>query len=172
VSATATPRAAPRPPFQEFLDQHRRPVLAFCRVMVGHDDAEDCHQETYIAAMRASDRMDGTPPRAWVMPIARRKAIDHHRARATRPEPRDDLPEQAAPESRGGGLGDLDGEVWAAVAELAPGQRTAVALRYAADLAYREIAVALECSEEAARRRVADGIKALRRNFDREEARR
>ena len=146
-------------------------MLAFLRAMVGHDDAEDCFQETFIAAMRAYDRMDGAHPRAWVMTIARRKAIDHHRARARRPEPRDELPEIAAPD-RGGGLGDLDGEVWAAVAELSEAQRTAVALRYAGDLAYREIAAALECSEEAARRRVSDGLRALRQTIDREEARR
>ena len=61
------------------------PVLAFLRAMVGPDDAEDCFQETFIAAMRAYEHMDGRHPRAWVMTIARRKAIDHHRARARRP---------------------------------------------------------------------------------------
>ena len=30
--------------------------------MVGPDDAEDCFQETFIAALRAYDRMDGAPP--------------------------------------------------------------------------------------------------------------
>jgi RNA polymerase sigma factor (sigma-70 family) len=172
VSATATARAATRPPFQHFLDAHSRPVLGFLRAMVGHDDAEDCFQETFIAALRAYDRMDGAHPRAWVMTIARRKAIDHHRARARRPEPRDDLSEIAAPENGAGGLGDLDGEVWTAVAGLSEGQRAAVALRYAGDLAYREVALALECSEDAARRRVADGLRALRQDIDREEARR
>lgn len=139
--------------------------------MVGHHDAEDCFQETFIAAMRAYDHMDGAHPRAWVMTIARRKAIDHHRARARRPLPRDEMAEIAAPD-RGGGLGDLDGDVWSAVAELSESQRTAVALRYAGDLAYREIAAALACSEEAARRRVSDGLRALRQTINREEARR
>jgi RNA polymerase sigma factor (sigma-70 family) len=143
-------------------------VLAFLRAMVGHHDAEDCFQETLIAALRAYDRMDGAHPRAWVMTIARRKAIDHHRARKRRPEPRDELPEVAAAPS-GGGLGDLDGEIWHAVAALSEAQRSAVALRFAADLAYRDIAVALDCSEEAARRRVADGLRELRRTIDREE---
>jgi len=171
LSATATARAASRPPFQHFLDAHSRPVLAFLRAMVGHHDADDCFQETFIAALRAYDRMDGTHPRAWVMTIARRKAIDHHRARARRPVPRDEMPEVAAPE-QGGGLGDLDGEVWAAVGELGEAQRAAIALRYAGDLGYREIAAALGCTEEAARRRVSDGLRVLRQNIDREEARR
>ena len=79
-------------------------------------------------------------PRAWVMTIARRKAIDHHRARAPAPgAARATLPEAAAPQQTGG-LGDLDGEVWTAVAGLAEAQRAAIALRYAGDLAYREIA--------------------------------
>jgi RNA polymerase sigma factor (sigma-70 family) len=163
-------RATKRPPFQQFLDAHRRPVLAFLRAMVGHDDAEDCFQETFIAALRAYDRMDGAHPRAWVMTIARRKAIDHHRARARRPEPSEQVPELPAAAANGR-LGDLDGAVWAAVAGLGESQRAAVALRYAGDLGYREIAAALDCSEQAARKRVSDGLRALRETIDREEAR-
>ena len=108
ATATASPKtharhsAAPRAPFQRFLDEHREAVLGFLRAMVGPDDADDCFQETFIAALRAYDRMDGRHPRAWVMTIARRKAIDHHRARARRPDPRSDLREQAAPPPGGG----------------------------------------------------------------------
>jgi RNA polymerase sigma factor (sigma-70 family) len=164
-------RAVSPPPFQQFLDAHGRPVLAFLRSMVGHHDAEDCFQETFIAALRAYDQMDGEHPRAWVMTIARHKAIDHHRARVRRPEPRAELPDlpAAGPNGR---LGALDGAVWAAVADLAEGQRAAVALRYAADLGYRDIGVALQCSEQAARKRVSDGLRVLRETIDREEARR
>ena len=161
--------ATNNPPFQQFLEAHGRPVLAFLRAMVGADDAEDCFQETFIAALRAYDRMDGAHPRAWVMTIARRKAIDHHRARARRPEPREDVPDRAAV-AENGRLGDLDGAVWTAVAELGEAQRAAVALRDAGDLGYREIGAALECSEEAARKRVSDGLRALRETIDREEA--
>ena len=159
-----------KPPFQRFLDEHREPVLAFLRALVGPGDADDCFQETFIAALRGYERMDGRHPRAWVMTIARSKAIDHHRSRARRPEPRELLDEPPAPPASGG-IGDLDGEVWSAVAELGDTQREAVALRYAADLSYREIAAALDCSEEAARRRVADGLASLRKTLDREEAR-
>jgi RNA polymerase sigma factor (sigma-70 family) len=154
------------PPFQRFLDEHREPVLAFLRAMVGPDDADDCFQETFLAALRAYRRMDGRHPRAWVMTIARRKAIDHHRARARRPEPRAEPAEPAIAEN---GSGPGGGEIWAAVGGLPAGQRAAVALRYAADLPYAQIATALGCSEEAARRRVADGLERLRTTIDPEE---
>jgi RNA polymerase sigma factor (sigma-70 family) len=107
--------------------------------------------------------MDGRHPRAWVMTIARRKAIDHHRARARRPEPRDELPDVGVSDQ------SADTEIWTAVAALPEGQRYAIALRYAADLPYREIGEALECTEAAARRRVADGLAALRRTIDEQE---
>jgi RNA polymerase sigma factor (sigma-70 family) len=165
LSAQVSNRTPSLPPFQRFLDEHREPVLAFLRAMVGRDEADDVFQETFIAAMRAYPRMDGRHPRAWVMTIARRKAIDHHRSRARRPEPRGELPEDPATDAE---LGDR--EIWSAVAELSPAQRAAVALRYAADLPYREIAAALETTEEAARRRVADGLKQLRKTLDRQEA--
>jgi RNA polymerase sigma factor (sigma-70 family) len=165
VSATATRATPGLPPFQRFLDQHAEAVLSFLRAMVGPNDADDCFQETFIAALRAYPRMDGRYPRAWVMTIARRKAIDHHRSRARRPEPRGELPDVPT-EDRSD---ERNAEVWTAVAELSPAQRAAVALRYAADLPYREIAAALEITEEAARRRVADGLKQLRKRIDEQE---
>ena len=110
--------------------------------------------------------MDGRHPRAWVMTIARRKAIDHHRARARRPEPRDELPEVPVVDQ------PPDGEVWEAVAAACrTAQRAAVALRYGADLRLPRRSAR---RSTAARRPRADawptGCKALRRTVDREEA--
>jgi len=147
------------PPFQVFFDEHRTPVRGFLRAMVGPDDADDCLQETFLAALRAYPRGEVRNLRAWVLTIARRKAIDHHRARARRPQPSADPQAVAAADARDG-LGG--GELWTDVAQLAPGQRAALALRFAADLPYREIGAALDCSEAAARRRVHDGLNALR----------
>jgi RNA polymerase sigma factor (sigma-70 family) len=152
-----------RDPFQSFLDEHRAPVLAFLRAMVGPVDADDCFQETFMAALRNYESLDGANPRAWVMTIARNKAIDHHRARARRAVPKGDLPDIPAPSPA-----DHDPELWAAVAELPEKQRTAVALRYAADLRYREVGAAMETSEEAARRNVHEGLRKLRERVSRE----
>jgi len=156
------------PAFQVFLDEHSAPVLAFLRAMVAPSDVDDCFQETFIAALRAYRRMDGRHPRAWVMTIAKRKAIDHHRARARRPEPRAELPESVAGDGHPSEASDE--RVRAAVSALPETQRAAIALRYAADLPYREIAAALGCSEQAARRRVSDAHRALRTKIKAEEA--
>lgn len=155
---------ASRDPFQAFLDEHRAPVLSFLRAMVGPHDADDCFQETFMAALRNYESLDGTNPRAWVMTIARNKAIDHHRGRARRAIPKDDLPEVAAPAPP-----ERDPELWAAVGELPDKQRAAVALRFAADLRYREVAAAMETTEAAARRNVHEGLRKLRERVSREE---
>jgi RNA polymerase sigma factor (sigma-70 family) len=48
------------------------------------------------------------------------------------------------------------------VRALPPRQRAVLTLRYAAGLTHAEIATALGCSPEAARRAAADGLKTLR----------
>ena len=55
---------------------------------VGPQEADDCLQETLIAALRAYPRLrDGSNVRAWLFTIARNKALDEHRSRARRPVP-------------------------------------------------------------------------------------
>ena len=45
------------PPFQVFLDSHREPVFRFLAAVAGRDEAEDCFQETFLAARRAYPRL-------------------------------------------------------------------------------------------------------------------
>ena len=159
----------PLPPFQVFLDQHLEPVRAFLRGMVGPNDAEDCLQETFMAALRAYPRAHAQNLRSWVFTIAHRKAIDHYRV-ASRERPVADVERavdrmnSAPPADAGLTVGARDGAIWAAVAELPPGQRAAVVLRFVADLRYREVGKALGTSEEAARRNVHEGLKKLRKS--------
>ncbi len=159
------------PPFQSFLDEHLTPVRAFLRGMVGPHDAEDCLQETFLSALRAYPRAEATNLRAWVLTIARRKAVDHHRARARRARPVADPAElldgrsaSTEPDREGLGMSSRHSEIWAAVAGLPPGQRAAVVLRFAVDLRYREVGEALGTSEEAARQSVHEALKKLRSN--------
>jgi RNA polymerase sigma factor (sigma-70 family) len=154
------PMSAPLPPFQQLLDEHQGDVLGFLIATVGPQEAEDCFQETFIAALRAYPRLDDDRNlRGWLLTIAHRKAIDHHRARQRRPKPVAEAPERAA------SANDGRPPIWHAVAALPPKQRTAVALRFACDMPHREIGTAIGCSEEAARRNVHEGIKRLREEF-------
>src|SRR5579863_1008930 len=76
------------PPFQALLDAHGRDVHRFLVATVGRVDADDCYQETWLAALRAYPRLrDASNLRAWVLTIAHRKAIDHLRARSRRAVP-------------------------------------------------------------------------------------
>lgn len=134
--------------------------MTVLRGAVGRDAAEDCFQETFLAALRAYPRLgDARNLRGWLLTIAHRKAIDHHRANGRRPLP---LPEMAETPQ---GEQPAEAGVWEAVAALPPKQRAAVALRYWSDLPHAEIAAALGCSPEAARRSLHEGMKRLRREL-------
>ena len=146
------------PPFQVFFDAHRDEVLGFLAALVGPSDADDAFQETFVAALRAYPRLRGdSNMRAWVLTIARRKAIDLARARNRRALPSDDLPEQPAPPAPA-----RQPELWQAVGALPERQRTAVFLRFAGDLTHRDIATVMEASEDAVRKNVSDGLKKLK----------
>jgi methylated-DNA-[protein]-cysteine S-methyltransferase len=78
----------PLPPFQRFLDTHRGEVWRLIRASVPAAEADDCFQETFIAALRAYPRLrSDSDLRAWVLTIAHRKTLDAHRARARRALP-------------------------------------------------------------------------------------
>ena len=148
----------PLPPFQRFLDAHRDDVWRYLVAAVGRHDADDCFQETFISAMRAYPRLrPDSDVRAWVLTIAHRKALDHHRGRARRAVPLDPLPDVAVEDARS----DEEG-LWARVHDLPPKQRAAVLLRFAGDLSHRQVADALGCTEEAARRSAHEGVRRLR----------
>jgi DNA-directed RNA polymerase specialized sigma24 family protein len=151
------------PPFQALLDAHRAEVLRFCIALVGPQEAEDCFQETFLAALRAYPRLrDASNLRAWLLTIAHRKAMDHHRARARGPEPVGAVPEgPAAPGP------EPEPALWEAVRALPPKQRAAIVARYVGDLSYRDVARVTGGSEEAARRSAADGLATLREAWGR-----
>lgn len=150
---------SPTTPFQALIEAHARSVAAFLRGMLPPEDVDDALQETMLAALRAYPGFDGRNPRAWLLTIARRKAIDEHRARSRRPETLADPDSVAAGDPEDG---DRDPELWARVGALPPKQRAAVVLRFALDLRYREVGAALDCSEAAARRSVHEAVRTLR----------
>ena len=143
--------------FAELLDRHEREIFAYALRLVGdRDEADDIYQETFLAAFR------GWPPprrgqeRAWLYRIATNKVIDRSR-RTKRVVRLGDL-RLAAPERDGVSMADLA----SAIKVLPEGQRAAFVLRKVQGLGYAELASALECSEDAARQRVAEAMKKVR----------
>jgi RNA polymerase sigma factor (sigma-70 family) len=150
-------------PFEKVVEQHGGTVLRVCRVILGLHDAQDAWSETFLAALRAYPELpDDANAEAWLVTIARRKAIDVLRSRKRQPAPIGEVPE--APATLGV-PGAEEGDLWQAVAALPDKQRQAVAYHYVAGLAYAEIAGILGGTTDAARRAAADGIKNLRKTY-------
>ena len=146
------------PPFATFLEEHRVLVYRFLAATVGPAHAEDCFQETFLAALRAYPRLDPeTNLRAWILAVAGRKAIDHFRGRKRRAVPVAEIPDHPGPPGPDG-----EPELWRAVRDLPAMQRSAVVHRYVLDLPYREVAEAMGTSEEAARANAHEARKRLR----------
>lgn len=147
----------PAKTFGELLERHEREIFAYALRLTGlREDADDLYQETFLAAFR------GWPPprrdneRAWLYKIATNKAIDRDRRR--RPTVSIEDLRLAAPDRDGITLLDLGN----AIKTLPAGQRAAFVMRTVEGRPYHEVAVALECSEEAARTRVSEATKKVR----------
>ncbi len=154
------------PPFQSLIDVHGEDVWRVLVASVGKHDAEDCYQETFVSALRAYPKLrPDSDLRAWILTIAYHKALDVHRGRARHAVPVAEIQEPADSNGRQSPFpfSDRDDNLWQAVHQLPGRQRSAVVLRFVGDLAHSEIATAIGCSEEAARRSLHEGLTKLRK---------
>lgn len=148
------------PPFQKLVDEHARSLHRFLCGMVGLHAADDCLQETLLAALRSYERLrHDRNLRGWLFTIAHRKGIDHLRwsSRETSSASVEDRPYWPEP------VRDI--KLWSRVAALPTKQRAAVTLRYLGDLPYSEVAGIMESSEAAARQNVRSGLASLRKEL-------
>ena len=144
------------PPFESFYAEHKDPVFAHLRRLLG-SGAEDAFQETFLRALRAYPELrHGRHLRAWVFTIATRVAIDERRRPAPPAVPAEEGEEDATP---------AYAELEPLVEGLPETERAAVVLRYGYDLAYTDIGAALGSSEEAARQAASSGVRRLRRRL-------
>jgi len=149
------------PPFEAFLEANRALVYRYLVVAVGPVDADDVFQETFLAALRAyprctePDRLD-----RWVVRIASRKAIDHHRGAARRPVPVAAPPDRAVTEADP--AADGLGPAVEAVRDLPPRQRDAIAYRHVLGLSVAETASLMGTTEATVRANAYQGLKRLK----------
>lgn len=146
------------PPFEAFLEANRTTVFRYLVAAVGREHADDVFQETFLAALRAYPRCTEVARLdRWILRIASRKAIDHHRRTARGPIPVAEPPEVPAEPA-----GRDDGRAVAAVAELPPRQRDAVTYRHVLGLSVAEAAELMGCSPQTVRANAYQGLKSLK----------
>ena len=139
-------------------------VFDLCRHIVRDPDiASETTQDAFLAAWRGLPELrDPASFGGWLLRIARNKALDAHRARGRRALPVERVPDRGGADA---GIVAAHAEnpgLWARVRMLPEKQRLAVVHRTVLDMGYRELAGVLDCSEEAARRNVHEGLKRLR----------
>ncbi len=162
------------PPFQRLVDEHWNTVGRLAYALAGPADGDDVAQQAWTQALAAYPSLRSAANlRGWLLTITARCAMDVHRARARRPVPVAEVPDDGRARPPGGtaaavpSVEDLLAEdrLWAAVRSLPDRQRTALALRYVADLDHDEIARSLATTPAATRRLVSDALAGLRRTF-------
>lgn len=146
--------------FEELVARYSGPVYAFILRMVGRpEEADDLTQEVFVQLLKSlpGSRPD-LPLRPWVYVIARNKCLDYLKrkrpvlfsalsAGETDVPPEDRFAGDAPLPDALAERADLAAILQRAIAELPPRYRTVVALRYATDLTFAEIATVLSLPE-------------------------
>jgi RNA polymerase sigma-70 factor (ECF subfamily) len=147
------------------LRNHIALIHGVCRRILGNpDDALDATQEALLSIARKIGSFDGRSKfSTWAYRVATNAALDESRRRGRRPVPSDSLAEPGRNAPTGtteAGIADrLD--VDAALAQLTPEYRAAVALRDLVGMDYAEIAEVLGIPAGTVRSRISRGRAAL-----------
>jgi len=157
----------------DIYDQHGRAVFGLAlRVLENQGDAEDVVQEVFAQAWSQARRYDAErgSVAAWLLMIARSRAIDRLRARRTRPDATPSAAEQALVELPDTALAvdqlvasaESAARLRQALTALPYLQRVAIELAYFEGLTHTEIAARLEQSLGTIKARIRTGLHRLR----------
>jgi RNA polymerase sigma-70 factor (ECF subfamily) len=147
-------------------------VRTYLRRYVPNDEVDDITQIVFLEMWRFQRRYD--PSRSlegWILGIARKRAIDHLRARPQVPVPLEQVQQSRLQEGH-----DPDArlgrslEVRRALAALPLPQREAIELAYFADLTQRQIADRLKVPIGTVKARMARGMHRLAALLDQQGA--
>jgi RNA polymerase sigma-70 factor (ECF subfamily) len=153
--------------FRSLYAEHRPTLLRLATTLTGGDRgrAEDLVQETMLRAWthRASLHIQPRSHRAWLTTIARRLAIDAHRARRARPQEVHLDERLALADGRPADVRSDEVGVRAAIAALPDHQRQVLTEVYYRDRSVAETARMLQIPPGTVRSRAFYGLRALRR---------
>lgn len=146
-------------------------VRRYLQGLVGHDDADDVLQRVFYEVWRHNGRYDPTRSlAAWVLGIARKRAIDHLRRRRNMAVPLEDLEEVVGEDGRE--LADRYArrcEVRDALDRLPDVQREVLVLAYFGRFTQSEIATHLGVPLGTIKARSFRGLRRLAESLSSEE---
>jgi RNA polymerase sigma-70 factor (ECF subfamily) len=158
----------------ELYDRHARPIYSLAlRILQDQGEAEDIVQEVFSQAWRQASRYDRSRGNvgAWLLTLARSRAIDRLRARRARP---DHSAEERAPIDVADHAAAVDvqlvsaeqvARVRAALETLPLLQRLAIELAYYEGLTHSEIAARLEQPLGTVKTRIRQALIRLRESL-------
>jgi RNA polymerase sigma-70 factor (ECF subfamily) len=147
-------------------DRHARLLFnLILRILRDRADAEDVLQEVFVAVWTRAESYNPTlgPPAAWLVRIARNRAIDRFRSNAARGRLADGS-RDLAPVASAAGPEDRH-DVVRALAVLPPEQRELVEQAYFMGLTHSELATRFGLPLGTVKTRVRNGLRALRAHF-------
>ena len=145
--------------FEEFVGREQAALLRLAVLLAGdRGHAEDLVQTALLKAYRHWARITRAgDPTAYVRRVLVTTHTSWRRGRSTTEQVVETLPDRAAPPAP-----EDDEELRAALRTLPPRMRTAVVLRYYADLSQQQTARAMGCSESAVNTQTTRGLARLR----------
>jgi RNA polymerase sigma-70 factor (ECF subfamily) len=158
--------------FAALYEQHLDQVFHYLLTYTDNsEDAADLTQHVFLRALEALPSYEdrGLPVAAWLLRIARNAAIDAYR-RKRRTLPWDHLPDEVIPFAGPGPEAlavrrDALNQLRLLIAGLDAEKQDILALRFAADLTIREIAVVLGKSEAAVKKQLTRTIRKLKEQY-------
>ena len=157
--------------FRRAFDAHFAAMNRYCLRRVAIDDVNDVVAEVFAVAWRKVDRMpEGEDTLPWLYRVAhheisnRRRSRRRFRALVVKLDGQAVHPE-AGPESVIVRSSELD-HLLDALRTLRPGEQEVLLLHTHEDLDYSQLSVALDCSPDAARKRLTRAIRRLRKAAD------